>query len=181
MFSGKRHLRTPPCGHTSPAGWGTRAKLRNLLLLAVTLALMLPALGAADNTQRFEDLGHKMMCTCSCGQILLECNHVGCPNSDGMRQDLLTAVASTQDDQQIINTFIKKYGPTVMAAPVFVGFNRVAWIMPFAVLIFGIVGSVLLLRMWRKRRLDANHPNGGVLVQTVAEDVRKRIRDEVGE
>ena len=33
---------------------------------------------------RYDKLGHQMMCVCSCAQILIECNHVGCPDSDGM-------------------------------------------------------------------------------------------------
>ena len=32
---------------------------------------------APATTRRFNKLGHSMMCTCGCGQVLLECNHVG--------------------------------------------------------------------------------------------------------
>jgi len=41
---------------------------------------------------RFNSLGHKMICACGCNQILLECNHVGCPLSDGMRNELAAAL-----------------------------------------------------------------------------------------
>ena len=47
--------------------------------LAVCL-LAVVMLGAADGGARFNRLGHEMMCACGCGQILLECNHVGCPD-----------------------------------------------------------------------------------------------------
>ena len=33
--------------------------------------------GASDPSTRFTEIGHQLMCICSCGQILLECNHVG--------------------------------------------------------------------------------------------------------
>jgi len=47
---------------------------------------------------------------------------------------------------------VQKYGPTVLAAPSAQGFNRVAWIMPFAVLLLGILGTMMLVRNWK---LDA--------------------------
>ena len=57
-----------------------------LLLLAVVLLL-----GAGDDSAaRFKKLGHRMMCPCSCSQMLLECNHVGCQYSERMRADLDT-------------------------------------------------------------------------------------------
>ena len=57
------------------------------------------------------------MCICGCGQILLECNHVGCPDSDGMRNELMTAVSRGDSDSLVEQAFVQKYGPTVLAAP----------------------------------------------------------------
>ncbi len=52
-----------------------------LLLLVLSIGLMM---GSDGQAVRFEKLGSKIMCTCSCGQMLLKCNHVGCPNSSKM-------------------------------------------------------------------------------------------------
>ena len=49
-------------------------------------------LGAGDN-DRYDNLGHAMICTCGCRQILLECNHVGCQVSDQMTRELRVALA----------------------------------------------------------------------------------------
>jgi cytochrome c-type biogenesis protein CcmH len=119
--------------------------------LAISL-LLLPAMGSGDTMGRFDRVGHQMMCICGCGQILLECNHVGCPSSAGMRTELETAVSSGLTDKQVYDQFIQKYGPTVMAAPVFHGFNILAWIMPGVVLLLGTFGIALLLYSWRKRQ-----------------------------
>ena len=59
-----------------------------LLALAVFLAL-----GAGDD-RRFDKLGHGLMCICGCNQVLLECNHVGCRDSDRMRNELTAALIS---------------------------------------------------------------------------------------
>jgi cytochrome c-type biogenesis protein CcmH len=158
--------------------------LRVWLGVLAAAILILPTLGATgtDNSTRFDKVGHQLMCTCSCGQILVECNHVGCPNSDGMRQELATAVASGATDQQIYDIFIRKYGPTVMAAPLFHGFNILAWILPIAALLVGTLGAALLLNHWRRRNLRLASASGAPSVPPTPTDaMRDRIRRETQE
>jgi cytochrome c-type biogenesis protein CcmH len=120
------------------------------------LALAVCALaGAGDPTSRFNDLGHQLMCICSCNQILLECNHVGCPDSDGMRNELTAAVSRGDSDSLVEQSFVQKYGPTVLAAPTTSGFDRAAWIMPFVVLICGFGLVILVIRTWKNRPAPA--------------------------
>ncbi|PYY24009.1 MAG: hypothetical protein DMG62_06080 [Acidobacteria bacterium] len=104
-------------------------------LLLITFSVLL--LGATGDRARFNDLGHRMMCVCGCNQILLECNHVGCTYSDRMREQLSAAIQQESNDENILQTFVKEYGTTVLAAPTMRGFDRVAWIMPFAVFLAG--------------------------------------------
>lgn len=120
-----------------------------VLLLACTLFL-----GAGDDA-RFQKLGHKLMCVCSCNQILLECNHVGCTTSTRMRDELAEATDRGDNDDLTLQSFVQKYGPTVMAAPTAAGFNIVAWIMPFAVLLAGTILAVYVVRTWRERPIPA--------------------------
>jgi cytochrome c-type biogenesis protein CcmH/NrfF len=107
--------------------------------------------GAGDPSTRFNDLGHQLMCICGCNQILLECNHVGCPDSDGMRNELMAAVSRGDSDSLVEQAFVQKYGPTVLAAPMTSGFDRTAWIMPFVALFFGFGIVVLVVRAWKNR------------------------------
>ena len=112
-------------------------------------------MGAGDDA-RFNSIGHRMMCTCGCGQILLECNHVGCKSSDKMRNELLAAMEKGGDsDDLILQGFVQEYGPTVIAAPTTTGFNRVAWIMPFVALALGIAFVVFVVRAWKNRPAPA--------------------------
>lgn len=108
-------------------------------------------LGASVDASRFNSLGHKMICACGCNQILLECNHVGCPLSDGMRNELAAGLGRGDSDDLVLQAFVQKYGPTVLAAPTTTGFNRVAWIMPFAVLLAGFLLAVAVVHRWRAK------------------------------
>jgi len=95
------------------------------------------------------------MCICGCGQILLECNHVGCPDSDGMRNELMASVSRGDSDSLVQQAFVQKYGPTVLAAPTTSGFDRTAWIMPFVALIAGIFVVVYIVYAWKNRPAPA--------------------------
>ena len=121
-------------------------------LMALGLAVF-ALLGAGDESARVNDLGHRMMCVCGCNQILLECNHVGCAYSDRMRSELMAAVDRGDNDDLTLQGFVQKYGTTVMAAPTRTGFNRVAWIMPYLVLVLGLAMVTLIVRAWKSRPL----------------------------
>jgi cytochrome c-type biogenesis protein CcmH len=122
--------------------------LRALHCAALALAVFAFS-GASDPSTHFNELGHQLMCICSCNQILLECNHVGCPDSDMMRNELMAAVNRGDSDSLVQQAFVQKYGPTVLAAPTSTGFGRTAWIMPFVALLAGCVVLVYIVRSWR--------------------------------
>jgi cytochrome c-type biogenesis protein CcmH/NrfF len=141
-------------GMTSAFSWRRSAQMIFLMLAVFIL------LGAGDEAARVNDLGHRMMCVCGCNQILLECNHVGCAYSDRMRAELIAAVDRGDNDDLTLQGFVQKYGTTVMAAPTKTGFNRVAWVMPYFVLVIGLVMVTLIVRVWRARPLVL--PDGSV-------------------
>ncbi len=133
--------------------------------------------GAGDPSSRFNELGHQLMCICGCNQILLECNHVGCPDSDNMRNELMAAVTRGDSDSLVQQAFVQKYGPTVLAAPTGTGFDRTAWIMPFAALIVGFTIVVLVVRAWKNRPApalaDGIRPIRGAELEQFREQARK--------
>ena len=106
------------------------------------------SLGATDGNSRFNDLSHRLMCTCSCAEILGECNHVGCPNSTGELNELRAGIEGGKSDKEILDSFVVKYGAIVLAAPTAHGFDLVAWIAPFAVFAAALLGTILLVRRW---------------------------------
>jgi cytochrome c-type biogenesis protein CcmH len=146
---------------------------------AAVCLLAIVMLGAADSSTRFGRLGHEMMCVCGCGQILLECNHVGCPDSDRMIGELRQQVGSGGGDTAILNWFAAKYGPTVLAAPIRGGFDNAAWIAPMAMFVLATAGTGVLIAMWRKRTATRSIAAGLPADLTAGDDaLRARIRRE---
>jgi cytochrome c-type biogenesis protein CcmH len=145
------------------------------LLLASALLLM----GATGDPtgQRFDRLGHNLMCECGCGQVLLECNHVGCSTSEQMRQELKLSMARGDKDDVVLTGFVAKYGPAVLSAPTTTGFNRVAWIMP-VVIFFAALGAVVLVVLAWKKRTPKNPTNSGGQAPEELDEFRRRAREE---
>lgn len=148
-------------------------KATQALLLAIAVCF---TLGATDASSRFTDLGHRLMCTCGCAQMLGECNHVGCPESGRMRDELSAAIAAGRTDREILDAFSAKYGPTVLAAPTTRGFDLVAWIAPVAVFLAALLGTILLVRHWSVGKTQiAAQPASPEL-----DSLREKIRRETG-
>ena len=153
--------------------------LRRWMQSLAVCFLAVVMLGAADGGARFNRLGHDMICECGCGQILLECNHVGCPVSGPMIAELHAQLAGGGSDKSIMSWFAAKYGATVLAAPLRGGFDDVAWIAPYAVFILSILGTGILIYFWKRRSLlSAPRVSAAGLLDTDKEAMRDRIRRE---
>ncbi len=152
-----------------------RGLLRVWLQLSLACLLLVFAVGAGDVSARYNALGHQMICTCGCNQVLLECNHVGCTVSTNMEGELRAALDRGDSDHVILRDFVNKYGPTVLAAPTGTGFNRVAWIAPGIVFLLATLGTALLIRKWRLHTV-------AMPAETAADEktaaIRARIRRE---
>ena len=119
----------------------------------LTLVCILVAVtaGATDAAARYQKDSHEMMCGCGCNQLLGECNHVGCPASPGMLNELSASIARGESDDAIFHQFQDEYGPVVLASPMFTRFNHVAWIVPPVFLLLGIGCVLLVVRNWKMR------------------------------
>lgn len=146
------------------------AKSAQALVVAVALCF---SLGASTSGDRYTDLGHRLMCTCGCSQMLGECNHVGCPESSRMRNELAAAIQSGAGNQQILDSFAAKYGATVLAAPTTKGFDLVAWIAPIAVFAAALLGTILLVRHWSIGRKAAENQAANPAIDALREKIRR--------
>ena len=138
------------------------------------------SMGATDASSRMNDLSHRMMCTCSCAQMLGECNHVSCPASPGELDELRAGIAAGSSDKDILASFVAKYGATVLAAPTTQGFDLVAWIAPFAVFAAALLGTILLVRRWSVGRAEAAAPPSDPATEALREQIRRDTGNDGG-
>jgi cytochrome c-type biogenesis protein CcmH/NrfF len=151
----------------------TKVRIAQLAAVAVLAILLM----GADSDARFNKLGHQLMCACGCNQVLLECNHVGCTYSDRMRNELTAGIDRGDNDSLVLQSFVQKYGNTVLAAPTSTGFNRIAWIMPFAVFAVACFMTVWLVRLWKSRAV-AQPVARPQMKEEELDELRKKARKE---
>lgn len=149
-------------------------KLSRFAILPLLVIVGVGTLGSADTDARFDKVGHKLMCACGCNQVLLACDHIGCPNMLQETTELKTAIARGDSETVILEAFQDEYGPTVLAAPWLTKFNIVAWVVPPALLILGLGGTFLLVRKWKLRTVAMPH----IPVDMQSREIRERIRRE---
>ncbi len=151
----------------------SKLRIAQLLLIALLAIVFL----GADGDARFNKLGHGLMCMCGCNQVLLECNHVGCTYSERMRNELTAAIERGDSDSLVLQSFVQKYGNTVLSAPTTTGFNRVAWIMPFAVFVAALALAIWFVRMWKSRAVAHPVPPPDLNAAEL-DELRKKARQE---
>lgn len=117
-----------------------------------------------------KDMQNSIICMCgTCGRKKVgECT---CETAAAMRDEIarLTAAGRTRDE--IIQYFIDKYGSQeVLSQPIDRGFNRLAWLVPYAAGLCGIfVVSGTAVRWSRRRRTperDAAPPTGNAALES---------------
>ncbi len=152
-----------------------RSLLRTWCQLAVACLMLVFLVGAGDPAARYNQLGHQLMCTCGCNQVLLECNHVGCTVSTQEEAELRQALDRGDSGQLILQNFVQKYGEVVLAAPPKSGFNLVAWIAPGVVFLLATLGTALLIRKWKLHTVPMP---AEMAADPHADAIRERVRRE---
>ena len=137
---------------TSSKSVTIRSKRRRLIapLLVIAFLAVLPLL-AQQQADRVKQVGGKFLCMCNCGQILTQCNHVGCTVSTSMLKELGTMVSRGDSEDKITQTFVQEFGTTVYAEPPKTGFSLVAWLMPGFYFLIGAAIVVFFINKWRKQ------------------------------
>jgi cytochrome c-type biogenesis protein CcmH/NrfF len=109
-----------------------------------------------------KQMQHEIRCTCGCGHIsIAECRKDPCEVSDKLRGELAALIDQGKTHDQIIQWFVTSYGSEEMlGAPIDKGFNRLAWLFPWAI---GTSGAVLVgvaAVKWSKRGIDEDGVQG---------------------
>ena len=98
-----------------------------------------------------KDMQAEIICMCgTCGRKKIgECT---CQMAADMRGDLSTLIQAGKTRTEIIDVFVKKYGSQeVLAQPIDEGFNRLAWLLPYATGLIGIAAIGGVAVRWSRR------------------------------
>ncbi len=152
--------------------------------LAIFTLLMLATAAGDNSASRYNHLGHRLMCACygepvamgpsgPCGQVLLECNHLGCNASGRMRSELRAALEKGDKNDVILRWFVQKYGTNVLVEPSII--TRLVWITAFAVLATFSLVIILVRKKQSRPAIVTPSPLSG-LEEAEVDMLRRRVR-----
>ncbi len=72
-----------------------------------------------------------------------------------MRDVVREKVAAGESKEQVLQFFVDKYGTSVLAEPPRSGFNLVAWVVPPAAILSGLIALYLVLRAMSRKPSEA--------------------------
>ena len=146
---------------TVPAGTVTTT----LVLLSI---LFTPGLAAAqgkpsgvrERSELQRSLEDRIMCMCGCRQPMGSCQmRPNCAHYDEQSAKVVSYIKEGKEYDDVLDAFVAEHqSQAVLAAPLDRGFNRLAWIVPYAIGATGLVIAGFAAIRWTRRREAQQEP-----------------------
>jgi cytochrome c-type biogenesis protein CcmF len=141
---------------TVPAGAATTSLLLLLALLSPGRAFAqdaTKALGVQPRSELQRALEDRIMCMCSCRQPMGSCQmRPNCGHYDEQAAKIKTYISEGKTYDDVVNAFVAEHqSQAVLAAPIDKGFNRLAWIVPYAIGATGLIAAGFVAVRWSRR------------------------------
>src|SRR5262245_30683131 len=145
------------------------AATTSLLLFAL---LLVPVNGRAQSAttgkiEQRSDVERKvegeLMCTCgACRRTLASCGMPNCHGHAAQSKKLRALLAEGKSREEILAIFVRDMGQDILASPIDRGFNRLAWLFPYAAAATALVVIVFTARRWARPAAHAVAGDVGV-------------------
>jgi cytochrome c-type biogenesis protein CcmF len=128
-----------------------------LLMLSVATSAFAQSTGAQNVPVASKDpleqrLHSEIVCTCSCRRALDNCGMPNCGGHAAQSEKIRQLMAEGKDHDAIIATFVRDFGgQDILIEPKPEGFNRLAWLFPYAVGGLGAIAGVFMVKRWSRR------------------------------
>jgi cytochrome c-type biogenesis protein CcmH len=148
-----------------------------LVLSFILLFVVFPAAPATATPSTTQEVEEALTCQCSCGLTVHSCNHLQCSFAVPRKQEIAASIAEGKGKEEILTSYVEKFGEKVLSAPTTVGFNLAAWVTPFlALLVGGVIVGLISLRWSRKRGLEESKQTA---VTEIPDEYRNRLKSEL--
>jgi cytochrome c-type biogenesis protein CcmH/NrfF len=124
-------------------GWPTVAATVAFLVCAVFAWSQTAAEKPSVDTRR---VGQRLACQCGCKDSVATCSMLECGFSKPAKERIAKMQAIGMSDDQIIQAFVRDYGPGIYLAPP----SPYGWVVPYLSVAFGLVVIWLFIKKYRK-------------------------------
>jgi len=132
-------------GLPASRGVGLQACPLNLFRLLAVAVLTVAALAQTASEKPSVDVrrvGARIACQCGCKDSVATCSMLECHFSKPAKEKIAQMQALGMSDDQIIQSFVREYGPGIYLAPP----NAFGWVIPYFLAGVGLVIVVMYLK-----------------------------------
>jgi len=97
--------------------------------------------------KQVSEISKELLCPVCRGQTVAESNS---DLANDFRDIIKTKLQEGQSREEILNYFISRYGDSVLSSPPAKGIRLIIWILPVAVLLFGLISLIRFLKIKSK-------------------------------
>ena len=123
-------------------------RFKNSFLLVILAVTALAQTASEKPSLDVRRVGMRLQCQCGCKDSVATCSMLECGFSKPAKEKIARMLALGMSDQQIIDDFVREYGPGIYLSPP----SAFGWIVPYASVGFGLVVICLFLKKYRKPR-----------------------------
>jgi cytochrome c-type biogenesis protein CcmH len=134
----------------------------------------------ADYDERIKAIEHRLACTCGCTLDIFTCRTTdfSCTYSPRLHREVVELDRAGKTAQQILDTFVAKYGEKALMAPKPEGFNLWGYLLPGSAIL--VAGGALVAFVSRRRIAVAGEAAAGSTAPGVAADPESDGRAHAG-
>lgn len=119
-----------------------------IFILAFIISNILIFNSYADSIDKqVSEISNELLCPVCRGQTVAESNS---DLANDFRDIIKTKLKEGQTKEEILNYFTSRYGDSVLSSPPAKGFRLIIWILPAAVLLFGLISLIRFLKIKSK-------------------------------
>jgi cytochrome c-type biogenesis protein CcmH len=142
-----------------------------LAILALVFGLSFAFRSSGNPHPTEAQLEAELVCT-TCHEPLAESSS---PLAQQMRREIRQKIAAGWTKDQIESLFVAQLGPEVLAVPRRHGFDLLAWLLPFAAIVFGAGAVGVGARAWLERRDEPD----AVAVEPLSPELDRLVDEEL--
>ena len=117
-----------------------------IVVTALIAAAAFAQTAAEKPTADVRRVAMRLKCKCGCGDSVAYCSMLECGFSKPAKDRIARMQAVGMSDQQIIDAFVRDYGPDIYLSPP----SAFGWVVPYAAVGFGILVIWAFLKKYRK-------------------------------
>lgn len=132
----------------------------SLLIFTIAVAALAQTASEKPNVD-VRRVGQRLQCQCGCKDSVATCSMLECSFSKPAKERIAQMQSVGMSDDQIVQAFIRDHGMAIYLAPP----NAFGWIVPYALVGFGLVMILLFIRKYKPKPMENLGVDLGVVVE----------------